>query len=261
MNILLILRNLYGSQGFFEEEEYLSESDRNVISEAMSLKEQYGGTVSAVLFSEDTPDCEKTLKKTYTYGVSKAYHAVFQDFDFSDTKTFAKVIAGVVERKFPDYDLLLFGRLAYDGDAVTVATMTAEHLRLPRVVYSKEIEKKNDHLICRKHISPKEEAALEVRMPALVQSIREKGIRRQPKIADIVRAYSDAEIYRLDGEKIYRDNRDKYAGTSSVRLVSETEPDDAREKELKILNGVSDIESSEALIHTLRELGFSADGL
>ncbi|MCI9596256.1 MAG: hypothetical protein HFE75_02955 [Firmicutes bacterium] len=258
MDILLILRNLYGSQGFFEEEEYLSESDRNVISEAMALKEKYGGTVSAVLFSEDTPDCEKTLKKVYTYGVSKAYHVVFQDFDFSDTKTFAKVIAKVIERTFPGYDLFLFGRLAYDGDAVTIATMTAEHLRLPRVVYSKEIEKKNDHLICRKYISPKEEAALEVRMPALVQSIREKGIRRQPKIADIVRAYSDAEIYQLDGETVYRDI---YAGASSVRLVSETEPDDAKEKELKILNGVSDIESAEALIHTLKELGFSADGL
>lgn len=258
MNILLILRNLHGSQGFFEEEEYLSESDRNVISEAMTLKEQYGGTVSAVLFSEDTPDCEKTLKKVYTYGVGKAYHAVFQDFDFSDTKTFAKVIAQVIERKFSDYDLFLFGRLAYDGDAVTIATMTADHLRLPRVVYSKEIEKKNDCLICRKYISPKEEAALEARMPALVQSIREKGIRRQPKIADIVRAYSDAEIYPLEGEKIYRD---LHAGTNRVMLVSETEPDDAQEKELKILNGVSDIESAEALINTLRELGFSADGL
>ncbi len=255
MKILVILRNIYKNQSFFEEEEYLCESDRNVLAEAVALRETYGGSVTALLFAEDVPYNEQTLIRAYTYGVDQTWLICMDHYDFTDTAQFSKSIATTVRHKFSDYDLILFGRLAYDGDAVTVTTMTAQHLELPVVVYCKETGIYDaQNLSCRKYLSAKEEVLLQVPMPALVQSIRDQGLRRQARIADIVRAYSDVEIMKING--------DAYAvqeqAESFVGHVCDIEPEDSGQKVLRVLNGVSDVDSARNLIDTLAKLGFKA---
>ena len=61
-------------------------------------------------------------------------------------------MAETIRTYFLDYDLILFGRLAYDGDAVNVSTQVSCHLGIPRVVYSQEIYTKDQVLYSRKNI-------------------------------------------------------------------------------------------------------------
>ena len=71
MNILVILRNIYSNPDLFDDEQYLCKSDCNVLAEAMMLKEQFIGQVTALLFAENVSDNIETLKKACTYGADR----------------------------------------------------------------------------------------------------------------------------------------------------------------------------------------------
>lgn len=260
MKILVILRNIYNNSDLFAEEQYLCKSDRNILAEAVMLKEKYGGDITAVLFAEDVEDSEMALKKACTYGADDAVHIVLNKFDFSDTSTFSRLISKTLEQYFKDFDLLLFGRLAYDGDAVNIATQTAYRLKIPAIVYSKEIEKGKrsikKSITVRKMASDLEDIVYQLELPALVQSVREEGVTRQPKIADIIRTYSEVEVKKIDGDRIARE-----VGENQGRIIldrkSEFEDDGC--KEYQSLNGLSDKESAQNLIDVLKRLGFEGN--
>lgn len=165
----------------------------------------------------------------------------------------ALLFAETIRTYFPDYDLILFGRLAYDGDAVSISTQVSCHLGIPRVVYSQEIYTKDQVLYARKYISSSKEAVYRLKRPVLIQSIHEQGVTRQPKIADIIRTYQDMTIQYLDGNAIA-------AGLSSAKtglhLIRKTEPPKDKSTSMTLLNGLSDDESAANLLRILRKKGF-----
>lgn len=114
--------------------------------------------VTALLFTENVSDNIETLKKACTYGADAACLIGFERFDFSETEQLSQIMAETIRTYFLDYDLILFGRLAYDGDAVNVSTQVSCHLGIPRVVYSQEIYTKDQVLYARKYISSSKEA-------------------------------------------------------------------------------------------------------
>ena len=122
MNIWVILRNIYSNPDLFDDEQYLCKSDYNVLAEAMMLKELFTGQVTALLFAENVSDNIETLKEACTYGADAACLIGFERFDFSETEQLSQIMAETIRTYFPDYDLILFGRLAYDGDAVNIST-------------------------------------------------------------------------------------------------------------------------------------------
>ena len=81
------------------------------------LKEHFIGQVTALLFTENVSDNIETLKKACTYGADAACLIGFERFDFSETEQLSQIMAETIRTYFLDYDLILFGRLAYDGDA------------------------------------------------------------------------------------------------------------------------------------------------
>lgn len=168
MNILVILRNIYSNPDLFDDEQYLCKSDYNVLAESIMLKEHFIGQVTALLFTENVSDNIETLKKACTYGADAACLIGFERFDFSETEQLSQIMAETIRTYFPDYDLILFGRLAYDGDAVNVSTQVSCHLGIPRVVYSREIYTKDQVLYARKYISSSKEAVYRLKRPVLI---------------------------------------------------------------------------------------------
>lgn len=257
MNTLVILRNLFNNPDLFDEEQYLSTSDINVILEALHLRKQCGGLVSAILFAEDVEESQKTLMKAYTYGVDKAVHVAFQNFDFSRTDRLGDIIAKTIETHFTDYDLIMFGRLAYDGDAVTLATRVSEKLHIPRVTYSENCIYNGSKMMNTKFISADRHLSTCHSLPLLVHSIRKDGLRRQPYISDIISTYSEKKIIKLAGDpmeellpsSLYRSTCDFVCDESLAKSNAQT---------LTMLNGSNDMESAQNLINLLKELGYRA---
>jgi electron transfer flavoprotein beta subunit len=118
----------------------ISPNDEYAVEEALRLKEAKGGQVTVV--SVGTDESLVILKKCLAMGADEAMLIKDQMRETYDGLRTAKIIARAVERKFPNSDLLLFGKQAVGDDNAQVPSMVAELLGLPQanVVIKLEID-------------------------------------------------------------------------------------------------------------------------
>ena len=101
----------------------LNALDANGVEAALQLKEKYGATVVAV--SMGPPQAEEVLKKALAMGCDEAVLLSDRAFGGADTLATGYVLAKAAE-KIGDYDLLIFGRHASDGE--TAQTLSLIHI-------------------------------------------------------------------------------------------------------------------------------------
>lgn len=110
----------------YQDVDQLNDSDKNVIKEALDLRDRYGGTVDVIGFGPLS--AEDVMKEALTYGIDNAFlinDPQFADMDISQT---ARIVAAGIKKLGP-YDLVLCGRQAIDGDSAHMASMTSCALR------------------------------------------------------------------------------------------------------------------------------------
>jgi len=101
--------------------------DLNALEEALKIKERVGGTVTAV--SMGPPNSAKALKECLYRGVDDVILITDARFAGADTLATSYVLQCAVE-KIGDYDVILCGRQAIDGDTAQVGPQLAEKLKL-----------------------------------------------------------------------------------------------------------------------------------
>lgn len=329
MEILVVLRNLYGNPDPFEDEKLLCDSDINALTEACDLRDNCSlantstpqdahapqvartpqdvhapqvasttqdahapqvactpqGNVTALLISESKADYETVLKKAASYGADQVIHAPVDSFDFSDANRFARLIGSLIKSMSPLPDLVLFGRLAYDGDSVNIATQVAENLGWHRAIYSSEVISVSysessathddgnatlDHLsnttsadiprpilTYKKALDEGALATVEVPLPAVLHTVRRGGLRRQAKISDIIRAYSETVVATFD-ETLVNSAVDEAKSGSGLPTPTSEIPPYSNKEDMILLNGVSDVDTAQNIIDVLKNLGFEA---
>ena len=109
----------------------LNPYDEYAVEEALRLREAKGGRVTVV--SVGTEESLVILKKCLAMGADEALLLKDNTPETYDGLRTAKIIARAVEKKFPDYSLLLFGKQSVGADNAQVPSMVAELLGLPQV--------------------------------------------------------------------------------------------------------------------------------
>lgn len=109
------------------------------IETAMRLKEQYGGTVTAVTMGP--PQAESMMREAYMMGVDEAY--VFSDRTFAgaDVLATAYTLAQGIAAVCPDFDVIVCGKQTTDGDTAQVGPAIAEYMGIPCAAWVSEIGK------------------------------------------------------------------------------------------------------------------------
>ena len=125
----------------YQDVDQLNDSDKNVIKEALDLRDRYGGTVDVIGFGPLS--AEDVMKETLTYGIDDAFLISDPQFADMDVSQVAKIVAAVIKKLDP-YDLVLCGRQAIDGDSAHMASMTSCALEIPLIAYSDEITEMKD---------------------------------------------------------------------------------------------------------------------
>lgn len=69
------------------------------------------------------------MREAFAMGVDRAIHLSDRKFAGADTLATSNAIAGAL--RMLDYDLIITGRQAIDGDTAQVGPQIAEHLDLP----------------------------------------------------------------------------------------------------------------------------------
>ena len=108
----------------------LNPYDEFALEEALRLRESRGGTVR--VFTAGGEEALSILRKCLAMGADEAVLVKDAAPESHDGLRTARILAAA-SRRFPDADLLLFGKQSMDTDNAQTPSMTAELLDLPQI--------------------------------------------------------------------------------------------------------------------------------
>ena len=111
--------------------------DLNALEQALRIKDQYPESTVTVLTMGPTRAVE-IIKEGLYRGADDGYLLTDRAFAGSDTLATSYALSCAV-RKIGDYDLIIAGSQAIDGDTAQVGPQVAEKLHIPQVTYIEEI--------------------------------------------------------------------------------------------------------------------------
>ncbi|MCD6521175.1 electron transfer flavoprotein subunit beta/FixA family protein [Candidatus Calescamantes bacterium] len=111
--------------------------DSNAIEEGLRIKEKFGGEV--IVITMGPPQAEKALRDALAMGADKAILITDRKLAGSDTLATSRTLAQAI-RKIGNFDLILFGKQAIDGDTAQVGPEVSEILNLPLITFARKIE-------------------------------------------------------------------------------------------------------------------------
>ncbi len=110
--------------------------DLNALELGLDLKERYGGKV--VVCTMGPPAAVEILRHSLYMGADEAVLVTDRAFAGADTLATSYTLACAL-RKYGEFDLVLCGRQAIDGDTAQVGPQLAEKLGVPQVTYVEDV--------------------------------------------------------------------------------------------------------------------------
>ena len=110
--------------------------DLNALEMALQIKEQYGGMVTVITMGP--PTAAEVLRESLYRGADRVVLLTDRRFAGADTLATSYTLKCAVE-KLGNFDLVLCGRQAIDGDTAQVGPQTAEKLGIPQITYAQAI--------------------------------------------------------------------------------------------------------------------------
>lgn len=127
--------------------------DLNALEQALRLKDQFPGSTISVL-TMGLPKSAEVIREALYRGADEGFVVTDRPLGGADTLATSYTLAQAV-KKIGDYDIILGGRQAIDGDTAQVGPQIAEKLGLTQVTYAEEIlslDEKARKVVIRRHI-------------------------------------------------------------------------------------------------------------
>lgn len=172
--------------------------DLYALETGIQLKEKVGGKITVV--SMGPPSAAKALKEALAMGCDDAVLLSDKKFAGSDTWATSYTIAQAI-KKIVDYDLIITGERATDGDTGQVGPGIAAWLDLPLATYVSKIEKVDGNKLVVERLVEEGYQKLHMPMPALLTVVKEISNPRLPTLRGKKRARA-TEIPIFTAEKM-----------------------------------------------------------
>ena len=114
----------------------MNPDDKAGLEAALRLKDKYGAEVTVLTMG--LPKATDVLQEALAMGADKAVLVTDRRLGGADTWATSTTIAGAIRNL--EYDLIITGRQAIDGDTAQVGPQIAEHLGLPVISYAMDIK-------------------------------------------------------------------------------------------------------------------------
>jgi len=211
--------------------------DLNALETALQIKEKYGGHITVITMG--LPAASEILRDSLYRGSDEAILITDQKCAASDTLATSYIISCAVKKL--DYDIVLCGRQAIDGDTAQVGPQLAEKLGITQITYVEELaELKDKTITARRNIGngwQKVEAALPVLL-TVTSDANEPRVAAAKKIMKYKNARTPIEVER----EIKADNPD--ANEQELKSLVEMKQNDLSSKGLLIKQwNLDDIEA------------------
>ena len=120
----------------------MNPDDKAGLMTALRLKDQYGAHVTVVTMG--LPKAEDVLRRLWLWEPMRAFLSLTGSSAAPIRPIFNHRGGGI---RNLDYDLIITGRQAIDGDTAQVGPQIAEHLDIPVISYAEEIRIDGDYVI------------------------------------------------------------------------------------------------------------------
>ena len=179
----------------------LNPFDAYAIEEAVRIKERLGdGEVIAI--SMGPPQAEAVLREAISVGADRGILLCDQALAGSDTLATSFALSQAA--KSVEFDLIICGKQAIDGDTAQVGPGVACHLGLPQATYVAKVDEVDEkHVRVRRMVEEGYEI-LELPLPALLTVVKEINEPRLPSLRGKMKA-KKAEIEVVDAERLGMD--------------------------------------------------------
>ena len=168
----------------------INPDDKAGIEAALQLKEKCPGRTVTVL-SMGPAQADVALREALAMGCDEAILVTDRAFGGADTWATSSTIAAALKKI--DYDVIITGRQAIDGDTAQVGPQIAEHLGLPQVSYAEKVEIDGDSLKVQRQFEDRYHI-IKVKMPCVITALAELAEPRYMTVSGIVDAYDSKEV-------------------------------------------------------------------
>jgi len=166
-------------------ESVINPFDAYAIEEGVSLKERFGGKVTVLTMGP--PQAEKALREAISLGCDEAVLVSDRKFAGSDTWATSYTLSAAI-RKIGDFDVILCGKQASDGDTAQVGPGISAHLDIPQVTYVKKIEEISAASAKVERMTEEGFDVVETPLPCLLTVVKEINTPRLPSLKGMMKA-------------------------------------------------------------------------
>lgn len=186
----------------------MNPDDKAGLEAALRLKDQYGAEVTVVTMG--LPKAEEVLREAMAMGADDGVLITDRVLGGADTWATSQTLTGAVRNL--EYDLIITGRQAIDGDTAQVGPQLSEHLGIPVISYAqaiKEINLDEKYIIVERQYDDRYHV-VKAQLPCLLTALAELNEPRYMTPGGIFDAYAkDVTVW---GRKDLKDIKDSDLG-------------------------------------------------
>jgi len=193
--------------------------DLYAVEEAVKIKERLGDDkVEIIVLSMGPKMAAQAIKNAIALGCDKGYLLSDKKFAGSDTWATAYALAEGITRLINDFDLILCGERATDGETGQVGPETGTYLKIPVLTYVSKIEEIGAGKVTAHRAIEGGHEIVEAPTPVMVSVVKEINQPRMPTLKGKIKA-KKVDIPILKAEDIGADERRIGLKGSPTRVV------------------------------------------
>lgn len=175
----------------------MNPDDKGALEQALLFKDQYGAEVTCITMGP--PQAKAIIYEAFAMGVDKGILVTDRRFGGADTLATSYTLSQALSTL--EFDILLAGRQAIDGDTAQVGPQIAEQLDLPQVTYVEKVDFDGvDTFTVQRNVEEGHEV-LEVKSPCMLTFLASAYEPRYMNVRGIMETYSK-EIVELNADNI-----------------------------------------------------------
>ncbi|MDR2427883.1 MAG: electron transfer flavoprotein subunit beta/FixA family protein [Endomicrobium sp.] len=160
-------------------ESIINPFDEYAIEEGVRIKERVGGKVTVITIGH--PQAEAVLREAIAKGADESVLLSDRAFGGADTLATSYALSTAV-RFLGNFDIVICGKQASDGDTAQVGPGIAEMLDIPHVAYVKKVESVDDKTIKVERMMEDGYDLIESSLPVLLTVVKEIN---NPRVASL----------------------------------------------------------------------------
>lgn len=221
----------------------INPDDKAALEAALQLRDKHNALVTVITMGP--PQAEDVLREAYAMGADDCILVTDRAFGGADTWATSSTLAAALQKL--QYDVILTGRQAIDGDTAQVGPQMAEHLGIPNVSYAEELELEGDHVIVKRQYEDRAHM-IKVKTPCLLTALSELATPRYMTPGGIHDAYANKYITVWKRKDLEIDDSNIGLKGSPTRVVR------SFSKELKGQGQVVDLDTQESVDFLVEKL-------